>query len=184
MSPPNTKSRNGRTVAAKAWIFIAFCLALWVFAHPKAVTATETTFDSVSPPLSVCFGQTATCIVPDFGLQTVNYDLKTKAWSGGITQLAAGWALLFANDKPYASGLAIHASFNFDQKTPSFFAPTFALVSFHWFEIGYTPVFMDGQIGQRLTLGANLNAESITALLTGQNLEARRLILVQKRSAL
>jgi hypothetical protein len=157
--------------------------ALFIAVPAFAQTPTPITYNDAAPPLSFCLGQSTTCVMPDFGLQTVNYDLKAKAWSGGVQTLAVGYALLFASNQPYASGVALHASFNFDQKTPSYFAPTFAFVGFHWFEIGYTPVFLDGQIGQKLTLGVNLTAEAITALLTGQSLDARKMALVQKRAA-
>jgi hypothetical protein len=167
-----------RKLALLCLLQIAAC-----FIAVPAFAQTPVTFSDVAPPLSFCIGQTTTCVMPDFGLQSVNYDLKAKAWSGGITNIAAGYALLFASDQPYASGFAVHASFNFDQKAPSFFAPTFALVGFHWFEVGYTPVFMDGQIGQRLTLGVNLNAEAITTLFTGKNLDARRAALQRERQA-
>ena len=113
-------------------------------------------------------------MVPDLGLQTINYDLVAKKWAGGITAAGVGYAILFASDKPYASGFAIHASFDFSQTVPSYFAPTFSAVGFHWFEVGFTPVFMNGSVGKQLTLGVNVNAEAVTSLFTGMNL-ARRL---------
>jgi hypothetical protein len=159
-------------------LFILFLLRGNVAFAQAPVVVTPT---SVAPPLSFCIGNTFTCVVPDFGLQAVNYDLKAKQWSGGITSVAAGYALLFASDKPYASGLAIHASFNFSQAAPSYFAPTFALVALHWFEAGYTPVFMNGKIGQQITLGVNLNAEAVASLFTGKNI-AQRLAVQRLKS--
>jgi hypothetical protein len=164
------------------------CLIALGLASPAFAQSPTTTLapSAASPRLAFCFGQSTICVVPDFGLQTISYNLKAKAWSTGITTLGAGYALLFASDKPYASGVAIHASFNVGQtgssdprmsSSPSYFAPTFALVGFHWFEVGYTPVFMDGQIGQRLTLGANLNAEALVTLITGERLLIRRAAL-------
>jgi hypothetical protein len=150
-----------------------FALTLMPLAARAQTPTPDPTPTTVAPPLSFCIGAGFTCVVPDIGLQTINYDLKAKQWSGGITSVAAGYALLFASDKPYASGVAIHASFDFSQAKPSFFAPTFSLVAFHYFEAGYTPVFMNGQIGQQLTLGVNLNAEAIVSLFTGQNIAQR-----------
>ncbi|MGA9210474.1 MAG: hypothetical protein WB347_21950 [Terriglobales bacterium] len=152
--------------------------ALLVPARARAQTPVPS---DVAPPLSFCVGATTTCVVPDMGLSTVSYDLVNKKWAGGITQIAVGYALLFASEQQYASGFAIHAAFNFDQAAPSYFAPTFALVGFHWFEAGYTPVFYDGKIGQQLTLGVNLNAEALTTLVTGKNLSQR---LAAKKAAL
>ena len=144
-----------------------------VVTHPAQAQTPVPTPSDAAPPLSFCIGDTFTCVVPDLGVQTINYDLKAKKWAGGITGAGVGYALLFASDKPYASGFAIHASFDFSQTVPSFFAPTFSAVGFHWFEIGYTPVFMSGQIGQQLTLGVNINAESIAKLFTGKNIAQR-----------
>ena len=129
--------------------------------------------NDVAPPLSFCFGASTTCVVEDFGLQAVNYDLTAKKWSGGIQAAGFGYALLFASDQPYASGFSVHATFNFSQAAPSFLAPTFAVVVAHWFEFGYTPVFYDGSIGQQLTLMIGLNAEELTSLVTGKRLGAR-----------
>jgi hypothetical protein len=154
------------------------------FRSPQRGEPAPVTPSTASPPLSFCISETTICVVPDVGLQTVSYDLKAKKWQGGVTAMAAGWALLFASNAPYASGVAVHASFNFGQAAPSFFAPTFSFVICRWFEAGYTPVFMDGQIGQQLTFGVNVNAEALTALLTGQNLEARRVALaISKQQA-
>ena len=129
--------------------------------------------NDVAPPLSFCFGASTTCVVEDFSLQAVNYDLVNKQWSGGISAAGFGYVLLFASDTPYASGFSVHATFNFSQAAPSFLAPTFAAVIAHWFEAGYTPVFFDGRIGQQLTLMIGLNAEELTNLVTGKRLSAR-----------
>ena len=134
----------------------------------------------VAPPLSFCFGATTTCVVPDSGLQAVNYDLIHKQWSGGITGAGIGYALLYKSETPYASGVSVHVTFNFNQAAPSFLAPTFAVVVAHYFEAGYTPVFYDGRIGQQITLMVGLNAETLTALLTGKRLDAR---LAEARAA-
>ena len=159
----------GSTAAA----IIVLALGSLLFAGSAQAQTPAPTPSDVAPPLSFCIGTGFTCVVPDVGLKNINYDLKAKQWAGGITGVAAGYALLFASDKPYASGVAIHASFDFSQTVPSYFAPTFSLVAFHWFEAGYTPVFMNGQIGQQLTLGVNLNAEAIASLFTGQNISQR-----------
>ena len=150
----------------------AFVCTYAILAATQAHAQTPTPSD-VAPPLSFCLGDTFTCVVPDLGLQTINYDLKAKQWAGGVTAAGIGYALLFASDKPYASGFAIHASFDFSQAMPSYFAPTFSGVAFHWFEAGYTPVFMSGKIGQQLTLGVNISAESILSLFTGKNISQR-----------
>jgi hypothetical protein len=157
----------------KRILFTLSILAAMLVPLAARAQAPAPTPSDVAPPLSFCIGTSFTCVVPDVGLKTVNYDLQAKQWSGGITGVAAGYALLFASDKPYASGVAIHASFDFSQSTPSYFAPTFSGVVFHWFEAGYTPVFLSGKIVHQLTLGVNLNAESIASLFTGQNISQR-----------
>lgn len=127
----------------------------------------------VAPPLSFCFGASTTCVVPDSGLQAVNYDLVNKKWSGGITGAGVGYALLFAADTAYASGVSIHVTFNFSQEAPSYLAPTFAFVLAHILELGYTPVFFDGRIGQQITLMIGANAEAIMTAYTGKRLGER-----------
>ena len=136
-------------------------------------TARAQTPSDVAPPLSFCFGASTTCVVPDSGLQAVTYDLTAKKWNGGIQAAGIGWALLYKSETPYASGVSVHATFNFSQSGPSFLAPTFAVVVAHWFEAGYTPVFYDGRIGQQITLMVGLNAETLTKLLTGKNMGQR-----------
>src|SRR5271157_4461539 len=106
---------------------IVFIFAVLLFAAPAFAQTPPSTVvvpSTVAPPLSFCFGASTTCVVPDFGLQAVNYDVTNKKWNGGITSIAVGYALLLASDKPYASGVALHTSFNFNQAAPSFFAPT------------------------------------------------------------
>lgn len=127
----------------------------------------------VAPPLSFCFGASTTCVVPDSGLQAVTYDLTAKKWNGGVQSAGIGYALLYKSDTPYASGVSVHATFNFSQSAPSFLAPTFAVVIAHYFEAGYTPVFYDGRIGQQITLMVGLNAETLVTLLTGKRMGVR-----------
>jgi hypothetical protein len=139
-------------------------------AHAQTPSPTPS---DVAPPLSFCIGTSYTCVMPDLVLNTVSYDLQAKQWAGGIQSAAVGYALLFASDKPYASGLAVHARFDFSQATASYFAPTFSLVGLSHFEAGYTPVFMSGKIGHQITIGINSNAESVMSLFTGKNIAQR-----------
>ena len=46
------------------------------------------TADDVSPRLSFCLGKSDHCVMPDFNLSTVNYDLSSKKWQGGVTSSA------------------------------------------------------------------------------------------------
>ena len=144
--------------------------SLLLSAPAQAQTLTPS---DVAPPLSFCFGASTTCVVPDSGLQAVNYDLVNKKWSGGITGAGIGYALLFAADTAYASGASVHVTFDFSQSVPSYLAPTFAIVLAHIFELGYTPVFFDGHIGQQITLMIGANAEAIMTAYTGKRLGER-----------
>ena len=164
--PPTTDSSTGAKVSGAA----AGILLMLLCSSALAQTPTP---NDVAPPLSFCFGATTTCVVEDFNLQMINYDLIAKQWSGGITAAGIGYALLYRSDTPYASGAAVHVAFNFDQGSPSYFAPTFSAVFCHWFEAGYTPVFYDGHIGQKITLMVGLNAEQVMTMLTGKRLGQR-----------
>jgi hypothetical protein len=143
--------------------------ALLAPARARAQTVVPT---DVAPPLSFCIGTSTTCVVEDLGLTAVNYDAVNKKWSG-TSGAGFGYVLLFKADTPYASGFSVHATFNFSQSGPSFLAPTFAAVVFHWLEAGYTPVFYDGSIGHQITLMVALNAEEVTSLVTGKRIGAR-----------
>jgi hypothetical protein len=167
LTPP-AGTRSGAGYPGKGGALLIFLVASLL-----AGAAVAQTPNDVAPPLSFCFGSSTTCVMPDSGLQAVNYDLLNKKWSGGITGVGVGYALLFATDKAYASGVSVHATFNFSQEAPSFFAPTFAFVAAHYFEAGYTPVFYDGRIGQQITLMFGINAESIMSRYTGKNMDQR-----------
>ena len=156
---------------AGASVFVlVFATAMLLGGAAQAQTLTPS---DVAPPLSFCFGASTTCVVPDSGLQAVNYDLVNKKWSGGITGAGIGYALLFAADTAYASGASVHVTFDFSQSVPSYLAPTFAIVLAHIFELGYTPVFFDGHIGQQITLMIGANAEAIMTAYTGKRLGER-----------
>ena len=174
IDPQSTRRGGGSTPGLPLALLVLAGALLWGSAA-RAQTPSD-----VAPPLSFCFGATTTCVVPDSGLQAVNYDLIHKQWSGGITGAGIGYALLYKSETPYASGVSVHVTFNFNQAAPSFLAPTFAVVVAHYLEAGYTPVFYDGRIGQQITLMVGLNAETLTALLTGKRLDAR---LAEARAA-
>jgi hypothetical protein len=137
---------------------IIVCLAL-LFA-PRAHA--QITPNSVAPPISFCIGQTTTCVMPDFNLQVVNYDLTTKKWSGGVTAIGAGYELLFFSDQPWASGIALHGAGQFTQAGPNYFAITPTVVVAKYFEIGGTFTLMDGSIGKSITLGLGIPFDVVT----------------------
>ena len=151
---------------------IALFIAGGALLAPARAHAQTVTPNDVMPPLSYCFGGSTTCLVEDLGLTAVNYDAVNKKWSG-TSSAGFGYALLWASDTPYASGFSVHATFNFSQSGPSFLAPTFAAVAFHFFEAGYTPVFYDGSIGHQITLMVALNAEEVTTWITGKRIGER-----------
>jgi hypothetical protein len=151
---------------------IALFIAGGALLAPARAHAQTVTPNDVMPPLSYCFGGSTTCLVEDLGLTAVNYDAVNKKWSG-TSSAGFGYALLWASDTPYASGFSVHATFNFTQSGPSFLAPTFAAVAFHFFEAGYTPVFYDGSIGHQITLMVALNAEEVTTWITGKRIGER-----------
>jgi hypothetical protein len=142
---------------------IVYTFVLFAFLSFAGTAKADTpNANSVSPVLSFCLGQSNTCVMPDFGLSTVSYDLDAKKWAGGVQSIGVGYMLLFASDQPWASGIAVHGSFNFSQTEPSFFAPTVTAVLLRYFEVGATFRFMDGAIGKYLTLGANVPFDTLT----------------------
>lgn len=152
--------------------------ALALLASPGA-GAQDPTPDSVAPPLSFCFGKTATCVLPDVGLQVVNYDLDAKKWSGGVKKLDLGYALLFAADESYGSGVALHFSFSLGQAVPNYFAPTLTLVLARYFQFGATFELGDGYLKKALTVGSSVP----TDLLSGSTLYSRLLAARRVRAA-
>ena len=142
-----------------------------LFASPAQ--AAEPTPSDAAPPISFCIGQSFNCVVPDFNLNAVNYDLGAKKWKAGITTIAVGYAFLYASDQPWSSGIALHGAGSFNQGTPSYFALTPTIVIAKYFEVGASFIFLDGAIEKDLTLGLSLNAEVLTSLLSGKGIKAR-----------
>lgn len=133
----------------------------------------QVTPDKVAPPLSFCIGKTSACVMPDFNLTTVNYDLSAKKWQTGTTSLSIGYMLLLASDKPYASGIAAHVAGQWSQSQPSYLALAPTLVLLKYFEVGVTWNLMDGGDKWYVTFGIGANADTLVSLLTGKNLGDR-----------
>ncbi len=153
-------------------LFLAGLSAGLLLMHPRALAAEPIPSDA-APPISFCLGQTFHCVVPDFNLNTVSYDLGSKKWKAGVTQVGVGYALLFYSDQPWSSGVALHAAGQWSQGQPSYFAVTPTLVFAKFFEVGATFVFLDGAIEKDLTLGLSANFEVLTALATGKSIPQR-----------
>jgi hypothetical protein len=143
-----------------------------VLPTPRALAA-DPTPSAVAPPISFCVGQSFTCVVPDFNAAFATYDLVAKKWSGGVDTVAAGYALLFFSDQPYALGPALHAAFNFSQSAPSYFSVFPTVVLFRFFEVGANVVFLDGSIKYSLSAGLSANFEAATTLVRGKNIGER-----------
>jgi hypothetical protein len=142
----------------KTACFVALALGSLFVASPARAQAPNV----VAPPISFCIGATATCVMPDFNLQTINYDLDAKKWSGGVTAIAVGYELLFFSDQPWASGVALHGAVQFNQQAPSFLALTPTLVILKYFELGATISFLDGSIGKAVTAGIGIPFDVVT----------------------
>jgi hypothetical protein len=127
----------------------------------------------VAPPISFCIGQTFNCVLPDFNLNTVSYDLGLAQWKAGVTTVAVGYMFLYASDKPWASGVALHGAGQWSQGAPSFFAIVPTLVVAKYFEIGMSFVFLNGRIEKDVTLGLSANAEILMAVITGKTMPVR-----------
>lgn len=158
--------RPTRTLFA---VLTTIALAL---ARPSQAQA-QVTPDRVAPPLSFCIGETSACVMPDFNLTTINYDLAAKKWQAGTTSLGIGYMLLLASDKPYASGVAVHVAGQWSQSQPSYLALAPTLVLLKYFELGATWNLMDGGDKWYITFGLGANADTLMALLTGKNLNDR-----------
>jgi len=152
---------------------LAILILVGVLLAPGRILAQEPTTSDVAPPISFCLPGTFHCMVPDFNLNTVNYDLGAKHWKAGITQIGVGYAFLFYTDQPWSFGAALHGAGQWSQGQPSYFALTPTLVFFKVFEAGASFIFLDGSVEKDLTLGISANAESIMALVTGKNIRAR-----------
>lgn len=72
--------------------------------------AAEPTPSDAAPPISFCIGQSFNCVLPDFNVNTVAYDLGAKQWKAGVNTIAVGYMFLYASDQPWSSGLALHAA--------------------------------------------------------------------------
>lgn len=156
----------------KKTLLAALSLLTLLSAHPGPARA-DLALDDVAPPLSFCFGKTSICVMPDLNLSTVNYDLDAKKWDAGVTSVGVGYMLLFASDRPYASGIALHGAGQWSQTGPSYFALVPTVVLAKYFEVGVRLSFMDGSIGKYLTLGLGANADVIMSWLTGKNIRER-----------
>ena len=153
---------------SKTACFIVLALGGLLFSSP----ARAQTPNDVAPPISFCIGQTATCVMPDFNIQAINYDLTAKKWVGGVTTIGIGYELLFYSDQPWASGFALHGAGQFAQSGstgPSFFAITPTIVLLRYFELGATFSLMDGSIGKSITGGLGIPFD----IVTGQAMHVR-----------
>lgn len=122
----------------------------------------------VSPPLSFCIGRTTHCVLPDLGTSAVNYDLQKKRWDAGVASLGVGYALLFWSDRPWAPGIAMHASGQWGQAGSHLdLVPT--VVVLRYLHAGATYRLADGGGGWRLTLGAGAPLD----LLSGRTMRER-----------
>jgi hypothetical protein len=143
---------------------------------PATVSATEKsqpTPSDVAPPISFCIGQTFNCVLPDFNLNTVSYDLDLKQWKAGVNTVAVGYMFLYASDRPWASGVALHGAGQWSQGAPSYFAVVPTLVVAKYFEVGMSFVFLNGRVEKDVTLGLSANAEVLMSLVTGKTMQGR-----------
>ena len=160
-------------VPGPAKSIVALVLLVGVLSMPETARAAEPTPNDVAPPLSFCFGTTFNCVLPDFNLNTVAYNLDAKQWKVGATSYALGYMFLYASDKPWASGVALHGAGQWSQGAPSYFAIVPSLVIAKYFELGMSFVFLNGSIEKDLVLGISANAEIIMGLVTGKPIQAR-----------
>jgi hypothetical protein len=164
------------------FVFTMFAFLSLVLPSPRALAA-DPTPSMVAPPISFCIGQSFTCVVPDLNSSFANYDLMTKKWSGGVQTIAAGYALLFFSDQPYAIGPALHGAFNFSQEAPSDLSIVPTIVFFKYLELGINVVFLDGSIKYGMAFGLSGNFEAIMTLVTGKNIgERHRVALAASRA--
>ncbi len=140
---------------------------------PAGALAAEPTPSDVAPPISFCFGSSFNCVIPDFNLNNVNYDLGAKKWKTGVSTIAVGYMFLYASDKPWASGVALHGAGQWSQGSPSYFALVPTLVFAKYFEVGMSFIFLDGSIEKDVTLGLSANAENLVSLITGKTIPVR-----------
>ena len=158
-------------VATIKKIVIALGLSTLLLSSPAQ--AAEPTPSEAAPPISFCFGTSFNCVVPDFNVNTVAYDLGAKQWKAGITNIAVGYMFLYASDQPWSSGFAIHGAGQWSQGQPSYFAIVPTLVIAKYFEVGVSFIFLNGSIEKDLVLGLSANAEIITSLFTGKTIKER-----------
>ena len=163
----------GKTVPQWLLLFLTPAVLAGFILVPSPARAADPTTSDAAPPISFCIGQTFNCVVPDFSLNTVNYDLGAKQWKAGVTSIAIGYAFLYASDQAWSSGVALHGAGSFNQGTPSYFAITPTLVIAKYFEVGASFIFLDGSIEKDLTLGLSINAETLTSWLSGKSIAAR-----------
>jgi hypothetical protein len=153
----------------KISILVLAATLLWPFTARSA----EPTPSDESPPISFCFGTSFNCVVPDFNLNTVAYDLGTKQWKAGVTTVAVGYMFLYASDQPWSSGCALHAAGQWSQGQPSYFALVPSLVIAKYFELGMSFIFLNGSIEKDMVLGLSANAENLVGLVTGKGIKQR-----------
>lgn len=166
-----------RSLLASLALFAVLTAPSYFVLGPPSARGDEPVPDSFAPPLSFCIGKSATCVLTDLGLPVVNYDLDAKKWGGGVRRLTAGYALLFAADEVYASGIAGHLSFSLDQAVPDYVAPTFMFVLARYFEFGATFELGDGYFKKYLTAGTSVPFE----LMAGSTFSSR--LLAARRSS-
>lgn len=149
-----------------AWMLPA---AMLTVLPPKTCQAQEIVPNTITPPLSFCFGKTSHCVLPDLNLSTISYDLVLKKWDGAVSTVGIGYMLLFYSTEPWASGLAAHVAGHFGQSGPNYLAVTPTIIVARYIEIGFTLKLADGSIGRSITLGLGAGLD----LLTGRTMATR-----------
>jgi hypothetical protein len=141
---------------------------------PDTAGSTAIAPNDVSPPLSHCIGRTFHCFFPDVLVITASYDLAKLVWGrAGVNTVAAGYVLVFASDRMWGSGIGLHATGQWGQGEPSYFALVPTVVVFKHFQAGVSLALMDGKIGKDFVVGVAADAELVSSFFTGKSMTAK-----------
>jgi len=132
----------------------------------------------LAPALSFCFGESTHCVMPDFNLSTVSYDLDAKKWATGVARFGAGYALLFYSDQPWSFGVSAHFAGQLSQSEANYLAVMPSVVVARYLHVGTTLTIADGYFGKALSIGVGAPLD----LLSGKTMGERVKTLLTKPS--
>ena len=145
-----------------------------------ALTTREACAQDAAPFAGHCFGDgTSTCLVPQLSFDVSRIRLNgpdAGTLEAGAVPIGAGYALLFAYDKWYTFGPAIHAIFDFSQADANFFQLSGMLTAFRYVHGGVVCARTGSETQWFAAAGLTLPIDLVTTAVADRKVKAVRVM--------